>query len=189
MGVASAFAREVRGHRARGRRRSVHRSGAERRRRARRSHGSHVLDVSPRARPRRTPVLRPREPGSRDPGRHLVHGHDRRAPARDRCEERAARVGHESRRFLEAVRHHDVPERHQGQSHRRHGRRRLRYSRLHRGVQREDRQGSLALLYDPRARGAWQRNLDRRFVEAGRRRSVERRSLRSADEPRLLGHR
>ena len=98
MGLAGALAREVRGHRARRRRRAVHGAGAERRRRARCGDGPHVLDLSLRARARRAPVLRPREPRPRDPRRHAVHGHDRRAPARDRREERQAGLEHDGRR-------------------------------------------------------------------------------------------
>ena len=44
--LAGAVAREVRGHGARGRRRALHRAGAERRRRARRRDRPRVLDVS-----------------------------------------------------------------------------------------------------------------------------------------------
>ena len=38
-------------------------------------------------------LLRPREPRPRDPRRHLIYGHDRRAPARDRRQERHAASG------------------------------------------------------------------------------------------------
>ena len=57
----------------------------------------------------------------------------------------------------------------QGQSDRRRGGRRVRHSRLHRGLRRQDRQGSLALLHHPRNRRARQRDLGGRFLAARRR--------------------
>ena len=53
----------------------------------------------------------------------------------------------------------------EGQSDRGHGRRRVRHSRIYRGLRCQDRQGSLALLHDPRTGRARQRDLGRRFVE------------------------
>ena len=47
----------------------------------------------------------------------------------------------------------------QRQGDRRHGRRRVRHPRLHRGLRREDRQGSVALQHDSRTGRAGQRNL------------------------------
>ena len=61
--------------------------------------------------------------------------------------------------------------------------------RNHRGVRREDRHRSLALQHDSATRRARERNLERRFVEAGRRGGVEHRRLRSRIEPHVLGHR
>ena len=77
----------------------------------------------------------------------------------------------------------------QRQSDRRDGGRRIRDSRLHRRVRRENRQGSLALLHHPRQGRAGQRNLEGRFVEARRRIGLGDRLLRSGTEPDVLGHR
>ncbi len=118
VGLAGALAREVRGDRARRRRRALHRPGAERRRRARRRDRPHLLDVRLRAVAGRAHVLRPREPRARDPRRHAVHGHDRRAPARDRREERQARLERDGRELGAALLDHDVARRREGQGDR-----------------------------------------------------------------------
>ena len=85
-------------------------------------------------------------------GRHAVHGHHRRAPDRDRRQERQAVVEHHGRQARGRLRHHARAAGDQGQSDRRRGGRRVRHPRLHRGLRRQDRQGSLALQHHSRAR-------------------------------------
>ena len=59
--------------------------------------GRVVLDVFASAGARCANLLRPRESRARDPRRHALHGHDRRASARDRREERQLDLGHDGR--------------------------------------------------------------------------------------------
>ena len=189
MDLAGRVAREIRGDRARGRRRAVYGASAEHRRRAGRYNGPNLLDVRLRAGGRRAHVLRAREPRARDPRRHALHGHDRRAPARDRREERQARLEHDGRELIAALLDHDVAGRREGQGVDRHRRRRLRYTRSDRCVRREERQGSLAHPHDPRSGRARQRDVGRRLVEGRRRGGLERGRVRPRDEPRVLRHR
>ncbi len=157
MGLAGALAREVRGHAARRRRHSLHGASAERRRRARCRDRPHLLDLPPRAVAGGPHLLRARQPRPRDSGRHLIYGYHRRPSAGDRCQERHARLGCHGRRRDPELLDHDVAERLEGQSHRRHGRRRHGYPRSHLRVRCEDRQRGVALLHDPGGRRAWQR--------------------------------
>ena len=90
-------------------------------------------------------MLRPREPRPRDPRRHAVHGHDRRAPDRDRREDRQASSGTSTVASGEgpSYSHHARAARRQGQGDRRHRpAATVGDPRLHRRVRREDRQGS-----------------------------------------------
>ena len=97
------------------------------------------------------PLLRPREPRRRDPRRHAVHGHDRRASDRDRREERPAALEHRGGRSRKpATRITHAPLVVKDKVIVGVGGRRVRHPRLHRGLRREDRQGSLALLHDSR---------------------------------------
>ena len=75
----------------------------------------------------------------------------------------------------------------QGQGHHRHGRRRVRHSRVHRGIRCQDRKGSVALLHDPRPWRARPRHVGRRFLEDRRRLDLGDRFLRSRSEPRRTG--
>ncbi len=94
-------------------------------------------------------------------------------------------VGESAARLLD----HDGAAHRQGQGPRRRRRRRVRHSRLHRGVRRADRQGNLALLHHPGTRRARQRDVERRRVEDGRRLAVGHALLRSGDQPDVLGRR
>ena len=122
--------------------------------------GPRVLAVPLHAVAGRARLLRRQQPRRRDPRRHALHGHARRASDRDRREERQAAVEHRGRRREARVLDHAGAARHQGQGDRRRRRRRVRHPRLHRGVRREDRQGSLALLHHSRARRAGPRHLE-----------------------------
>ena len=73
--------------------------------------------------------------------------------------------------------------------HRRHRGRRHGHPRPDRGLRRQDRQGSVALLHDSRTGRARQRHLVGQVVDDGRRRRLEHRRLRSGDQPDVLGHR
>ena len=85
---------------------------------------------------------------------------------------------------------HDGAARRQGQGDRRRRRRRVRHPRLHRRLRREDRQGSVALLHDSRARRARARDVERRRLEDTAARSVWVTGSYDPDaEPHLLGHR
>ncbi len=75
-------------------------------------------------------------------GRHAVHGHHRRPPDRAGRQERQAAVEHRSRQARGRLCDHARAARHQGQSDRGRGGRRIRHSRLHRGVRRQDRRRS-----------------------------------------------
>ena len=84
-------------------------------------------------------LLRPGQSRRRDPWRHAVHGDDRRPPGRRRRQERPADLGRRGGETRSRLRVDARPAGRQGQSHRRHGRRRVRHPRLSRGLRREDR--------------------------------------------------
>ena len=83
---------------ARRRRHHVPHAAAQRRHGARREDRPRVLALPLHAVARRAGLLRRQQPRRRDPRRHAVHGHARRAPGRDRREERQAAVEHRGRR-------------------------------------------------------------------------------------------
>ena len=155
MGVSGAIAREVRGDAARRGRRDVHGSGAERRRGARCRDRARVLDVRAHAVAAGAPMLRPRQSRAW------------RFWAR-RCSWRRSTAGliaidaKDGRPLWNVAVEGARPEAgyaftlrsagRQGQGHHRHGRRRVRHSRLPGGLRRPDRQGSVALLHDSRRR-------------------------------------
>ncbi len=108
---------------------------------------------------------------------------------RDRREERPAAVEHDRRRFEARVLDHDGAARDQGQSDRRHGRRRIRHPRLHRGLRRAHRQGGVAVRNDSAPRPTRQRDLERRRLGARRRVRVAHGLLRSRAQSHVLGRR
>ena len=77
----------------------------------------------------------------------------------------------------------------EGQGAGRHRRRRVRHPRLHRGVRREDRQGSLALLHHSRSRRAGARDLEGRRLEDRRWIDLADAVVRPGAESHLLGRR
>ena len=178
-------AREVRSDRARGGRRPLHRAGAARAgdlsgRGARRRHRSPFWTLRVQAGAGRRPVLRPREPRPGDSRRHAVHGHDRRASARDRRQDRQAFSGTSRRRGPSdkfAITHAPLVVK----------------DKVIVGVAGGDfgvrgfiaafdaktGKEAVALLHDSRPRRARQRDVVRRFVEDRRRGGLEQRRLRS----------
>ena len=117
---------------ARRRRHHVSDRAAERRDGGRREDRPGVLAVSLHACARRARLLRREQSRRRDSRRHAVHGHARRAPGRDRREERPAALEHRGRRPEARLLDHAGAARRQGQGDRRRRRRRVRHPRLHR---------------------------------------------------------
>ena len=109
-----------------------------------------VLDLSLHPGPRSHRLLRRQQPRRRDPWRHAVHGHARRAPDCHRREERAPDLEDRGGDHEIGLLDHARAAGREGQSDRRRRRRRVRHPRLHRRVRRRYRQGSVALLHDPR---------------------------------------
>ena len=104
-------------------------------------------------------VLRRRQSRGRDPRRHAVHGHRRRAS--DRLDAVTGRVRwntpSRTRPTGYAISHRATGD--QGQSHGRNGRRRVPDARLHRGLRCPHRKGSLEVLHDSRQGRAGQQHL------------------------------
>ena len=115
----------------------------------------------------------------------------RRSRARGaRREDRQGSVDDDRRRQQVRVLHHAGAARRRRQGDGRRVGRRVRRSRLRRGVRSRDRQGAVAHLHGSGARRARQRDLaEGRSVEDRRRAGLGHRQLRSGDEPRVLGHR
>ena len=143
--LARADEHALRSDAGRRRRHHVHRPAAERHHRARRGHRPSVLDVLVQPVAAVAPVLRPRESRRRDSRRPAVHGHDRRPHGGGRREDRQAALGQDGRQTRGGLRVRRGAARRQRQSHHGPGRRRVRHSRVSRGVRRGDRQGSVAL--------------------------------------------
>ncbi len=104
--------------------------------------------------------------------------------------------GKEIKRHLQdGLQRHGRPAGHQGQGHHRHQRRRVRHSRLHRRLRRQDRQAALAVLHRPqrrrqgRARQEGPDDLGRQFLADRRRLGLGHRHLRPRAQYPLLGHR
>ena len=139
MGAAGRGVRRLAIEPARRRRDHVRHPAAERRHGGRREDRPRLLAVPLYAVARRARLLRRQQPRRRDPGRHAVHGHARRASRRHRREERPAALEHRGRRRQARLLDHDGAARREGQGHRRRRRRRVRHPRVHRRVRREDR--------------------------------------------------
>ena len=101
-------------------------------------------------------MLWPRQPWPRHSRRHAVHGHDRRPPDRDRCQDRNDTLERRSRSARSEeqreVLHHACADGRQGQDRHGYGWRRLRRSRVHCRLRCQERQGALALRYHSASR-------------------------------------
>ena len=125
-----------------------------------------------------------------DRRRHAVLGHGRLPPARDRREERPRDLGQGPGRLQEGLPVQRAAARRQGHGHPRTGDQRGGRQLLGGGVRHQDRQGALAIRHRAELRGcARSEDLDRRLVEARRQSDLERRQLRSGNEPDVLGNR
>ena len=114
--------------------RHVHHGGAQHGPRARRAARTGVLALRIHAGAGVAALLRAREPGGRDTGRHALHGDHRRATDRDRRGYRQAALEDGRRRPGGRPRADARPAHRQGQGGGGHCRRRVRHTRLHLGL-------------------------------------------------------
>ena len=123
-------------------------------------------------------------------GSTLVLGDRRLSPDRDRREERPDHLGPDAGGLPQGLPVQRASARRQGQGHPRTGDQRSGRQLLGLGIRRQNRQGALALRHRAGvSRCARSKDLDRRFVEARRQSDLERRQLRSGNEPHVLGDR
>ena len=139
---------------------------------------------------RRARLLRPRQSRPRDSRRHAVHGHDRRAPRRDRRQERPADVGHEGRRpkpRATAITHGAAGR--EGQGHRRH-RPAASTASADSSPRTTSTTGKEVWRFNtiPGPGRARARDLGRRLLEARRRLDLGDRLVRSGSQSHVLGH-
>ena len=123
-------------------------------------------------------------------GEHAVLGHGRLPSDRDRRKERPGDLGQDAGRLPEGLPVQRAAARRQGQGDPRAGHQRSGRQLLGVGLRRQDRQELWRFDTAPNLRGcARSEDLGRRFVEARRQSDLERRQLRSGNEPDVLGHR
>ena len=160
-----------------------------------------VLDLSLHPGRRSHRLLRREQPRRRDPRRHAVHGHARRAADRDRRQDRAAAVEDRGREHQVRLLDHARAAGREGQGDRRRRRRRVRHPRLHRRLRRRRparKRGASTPFPAPASPGTRRGSAARRSptdvlrsrgLEARRRIDLDDRLLRSAAQSHLLGRR
>ena len=180
VGLSVTFAGPASGHAARRGRDDVHHPEPERRGGVERGHGKADLDLLPRAGSGGQKLLRTAVARRGDFRRHHLSGLVRRADDRHRCQDGTRVVEDRAGRRSEAgLRVHPRAARGQGQGDRGDCWRRVRRSRIHRGMGRQDREGGLALQHGARPRRTRPRELERRLLDARRRPDLGNRLVRS----------